>query len=128
MEADPEQLFRVLFNLCRNSVEVLKADLDTGLTIIRRIVVSAERTGGVVEIRVSDTARECPKWRAKSFSSLSRAQHGQAAPDWGWQLPASSSRPMAVTIALADTAVHGTTFRIQLPDRPVPIDKFRARG
>jgi len=128
VEADPEQLFRVLFNLCRNSVEVLKADLDTDKTIIRRIVVSAERTGGVVEIWVSDTGPGMPEMARKELFKPFKG----AARAGGTGLGLAIARELVTAhggqINLVDPADNGTTFCIQLPDRPVPIDKFRARG
>ena len=52
-DADPEQLFRVLMNLCRNAVQVLEANGDAAL--VRRVTIEADCAAGGATIRVRDT-------------------------------------------------------------------------
>src|SRR5690606_33469212 len=56
--ADSDQLFRVLTNLCRNSVQAMLT--DPGDAVIRRLTVYAERDAGMVRIRVEDTGPGLP--------------------------------------------------------------------
>lgn len=128
VEADSDQLFRVLYNLARNAVEALKADIDSDGALIRRIAISASRTGGVVEVVVSDTGPGLPP---KAREHLFRPFQG-AARAGGTGLGLAIARELIVahggSIALDETVTIGTTFRIELPDRPVPLDDFRVRA
>ena len=128
VEADSEQLFRVLYNLSRNAVEALRADLDDDASLVRRITLSADRRGGVVEILVSDTGPGMPEKARRNLFQPFRV----SARSGGTGLGLAIARELVVahggSIALADTASHGTTFRIELPDQPVPITRFRALG
>ncbi|MBW3097563.1 ATP-binding protein [Pseudohoeflea coraliihabitans] len=128
VEADSEQLFRVLYNLCRNAVEALRADMADDAALVRRIELRASRRGGVVEITVSDTGPGMPQ-RAREH--LFKPFRGSARAG-GTGLGLAIARELVLahggSIALAETADHGTTFHIQLPDRPVPLDTFRARA
>ena len=58
IDADPEQLYRVLSNLCRNAVEAMRSDRDPAL--VRRLTVSAERQGSVSRVLVEDTGPGLP--------------------------------------------------------------------
>ena len=50
VDADPEQLFRVLVNLCRNAMQALES--SSGPAVVRRLTVSAAREGASVSIKV----------------------------------------------------------------------------
>src|SRR6478735_2042806 len=55
VDADSEQLFRVIHNLCRNAVQALSAPaIARGAEGAKRITVSAQRVGSVVSIIVDD--------------------------------------------------------------------------
>src|SRR5690606_24688147 len=69
VDADAEQLFRVLANLCRNAVEAMSADRDPAL--VRRLAIHAERGGTVSKIFVSDTGPGLPlKARENLFAAF----------------------------------------------------------
>ena len=88
VDADPEQLFRILLNLARNAVQALesRAAQDPGRDQVR---ITGRREGAVVVIEVSDTgpglAGAAP---ARTCSRRSRARPAPAAPGSG-----SPSRP-----------------------------------
>ena len=63
IDADPEQLFRVLVNLCRNAVQALEGDPEPAL--VRRLTVSGRREGRLVTIRVDDTGPGVPETRPR---------------------------------------------------------------
>ncbi|WP_208948277.1 sensor histidine kinase [Segnochrobactrum spirostomi] len=71
IDADPEQLFRVLLNLVRNARQALESGRET--CVVRRLTISAERQGGVVRIRVGDTGPGVPD---RARENLFRAFHG----------------------------------------------------
>ena len=116
VDADPDQLFRVLVNLCRNAVQALDSDL--GPAVVRRLTVSAARDGGAVTIRVADTGPGIPP---AARASLFRAFQGATRPGGtglGLAIAAELVRAHGGTIALLDTPGAGATFQIVIPDRP----------
>lgn len=128
VEADSDQLFRVIYNLGRNSVQALKADTLDDAAIVRRVMIAAARKGGVVEIVVSDTGPGMP---AVARENLFQPFRGSAR-SGGTGLGLAIARELVVahggTIMLLETATHGTTFRIELPDQPLPLSRFRIRA
>lgn len=122
VDADPDQLFRVILNITRNAVQALetRAPLDPERDQIR---ISARRTGAAVEIEVGDTGPGIPaERRAHLFEAfVSSARRGGT----GLGLPIADElvRAHGGEIRLVDGPI-GTTFRIVLPDQP---EKGRAR-
>ncbi|MDQ0560410.1 signal transduction histidine kinase [Rhizobium mesoamericanum] len=126
VDADSEQLFRVIHNLCRNAVQALGAvgrTLDGG----KRITVSAQRVGSVVSIIVDDTGPGMPQ---KARQNLFAAFRGSAR-SGGTGLGLVIARELVLahggTIALVEKPSVGTQFRIEIPDRPVSLDDYRGR-
>ncbi len=125
VEADSEQLFRVLYNLSRNAVQALMSDLADDQALVRRLTISARRMGSVAQIHVIDTGPGMPKSARDNlftpFSGSARAG--------GTGLGLAIARELVLahggTIRLAETASYGTTFCIDLPDEPVSLDRFR---
>jgi len=122
VDADSEQLFRVIHNLCRNAVEALSQDTHAD----RRVVhVTGLRTGSVVSIAIDDNGPGMP---AKARENLFAAFRGSVR-SGGTGLGLAIARELVLahggTIALVEKPTPGTLFRIELPDRPVPLDAFR---
>ena len=116
IDADPEQLFRVLVNLGRNALQALDGDQDP--SVVRRLVVGAARTGDKVSIRVEDTGPGVPE-RARTH--LFQAFQGAARPGGtglGLAIAAELVRAHGGTIMLVDMAGPGAVFEIVIPDRP----------
>lgn len=126
VDADSEQLFRVVHNICRNAVQALMNDPGDGLP--RIVSVSAMRTGSVVNISVDDTG---PGMAPKARENLFAAFRGSTR-SGGTGLGLAIARELVLahggTIALVEKATPGTLFRIELPDRPVPLDVFRSKA
>jgi signal transduction histidine kinase len=115
-DADPDQLFRVLVNLCRNAVQAMEGNPDPA--IVRRIAISAERNGRSVTIAVADTGPGVPE-RARAH--LFRAFQGSVRPGGtglGLAIAAELVRAHGGSIALLDSDKPGSTFTITIPDRP----------
>jgi signal transduction histidine kinase len=116
IDADPEQLFRVLVNLGRNALQALDGDHDP--SVVRRLVVGATRAGDKVSIRVEDTGPGVPE-RARAH--LFQAFQGAARPGGtglGLAIAAELIRAHGGTIMLVDMAGPGAVFEIVIPDRP----------
>ncbi|MFG1478546.1 HAMP domain-containing sensor histidine kinase [Xanthobacter sp. V4C-4] len=115
VDADPDQLFRVILNIARNAVQALeaRAPLDPGRDQIR---IKAKRLGTTVEIEVADTGPGIPAARrAHLFEAfVSSARRGGT----GLGLPIADElvRAHGGEIRLIDAPV-GTAFRITLPDQ-----------
>jgi signal transduction histidine kinase len=125
VDADGEQLFRVIHNLCRNAVEALLQDVGIQR---RTVLVTGLRTGSVVSIAIDDNGPGMP---AKAQENLFAAFRGSVR-SGGTGLGLAIARELVLahggTIALVEKATPGTLFRIELPDLPVPLDAFRHRA
>ncbi len=128
VDADGEQLFRVIHNLCRNAHQALLAFAETEADSVRRITVSAHRIGSVVSITVDDTGPGMPQ---KARENLFMAFRGSAR-SGGTGLGLAIARELVLahggTIALVEKPAAGTQFRIEIPDRPVSLDDYRSRS
>lgn len=113
IDADGEQMFRVLHNLCRNAHQALLSMAGEE----RLIRVSAERLADGTEIRVEDTGPGMPE---KARANLFRAFKGTAR-NGGTGLGLAIARDLVLahggTIELVDRPGTGTLFRIRIPDR-----------
>jgi signal transduction histidine kinase len=129
VDADNEQLFRVIHNLCRNALQALTATAGQGDQAgARRITISAQRVGSVVSITVDDTGPGMPE---KARQNLFAAFRGSAR-SGGTGLGLAIARELVLahggTIALVEKPSVGTQFRIEIPDRPVSLDDYRGRS
>jgi len=110
VEADPEQLLRVLVNLCRNAAQALARSDDERE---RRIAVSTERTPAGVAIRVCDTG---PGIGARARDNLFKAFGASTGgAGLGLAIAAELVRAHGGSIALEKTSPQGTVFLVELP-------------
>ena len=116
IDADPDQLFRVLVNLGRNAIQALDGDQDPA--VVRRLSIDAARAGDRVSIRVADTGPGVPD---KARAHLFQAFQGAVRPGGtglGLAIAAELVRAHGGTIALLETPGPGAAFEIVIPDRP----------
>lgn len=124
IDADPDQLFRVLLNLVRNAMQAFEADADR--TLVRRITVSARRRGTVVTLRVGDTGPGVP---ARARDNLFRPFQGgfrRGGTGLGLAICAELVRAHGGTIELVDDG-PGATFAVSIPDRVIDLARFDRR-
>jgi signal transduction histidine kinase len=123
VDADRDQLFRVLSNLCRNAAQALESDGGAA----GEIVVSARREGAVTIIEVADTGPGVPeKARAhlfKAFQSVAR----KGGTGLGLAIAQELAQAHGGQIALIDDQ-GGATFRVTIPDSVVDIEQARRRA
>src|SRR5690606_5873123 len=128
IDADGDQLFRVIHNICRNAVQALANFHTDDPATVRRITITAQRVGSVVGIIIDDTGPGMPR---KARENLFAAFRG-AARSGGTGLGLAIARELVLahggTIALVEKPGPGTQFRIEIPDRPVALDDYRARA
>jgi signal transduction histidine kinase len=125
VDADGEQLFRVIHNLCRNAVEALAQ--DPGIER-RTVLVSGLRTGSVVSIAIEDNGPGMPEKARENLFAAFRGSVRSGGTGLGLAIARELVLAHGGTIALVEKATPGTLFRIELPDRPVPLDAFRHRA
>ncbi|QFT34133.1 Nitrogen regulation protein NR(II) [Labrenzia sp. THAF82] len=116
IDADPEQIFRVLLNLVRNAVQALETEKDE--TLVRRITLEAERRGTCVHVTVSDTGPGIPD---NIKSALFKAFHSgskQGGIGLGLAIVAELLKAHGGKIKLDDTR-PGTCFCLEVPDRAI---------
>ena len=123
VDGDPEQLFRVLVNLARNSVQVLETRTpnDPARDQIR---IVGRREGAVVIIEVSDTG---PGISQKALAHLFEAFQGSTrtgGTGLGLAIAAELVRAHGGEIKLIEGTI-GATFRISIPDRAIELGSRR---
>jgi signal transduction histidine kinase len=124
VDADPDQLLRVLLNLVRNAVQALetRAPNDPARDQVR---ITGRREGAVVEIEVSDTgpgiAAKAREHLFEAFQSSTRS----GGTGLGLVIAAELIRAHGGDIKLVEGTI-GATFRLTIPDRAVELDAHRS--
>ena len=123
VDADPDQLFRVLLNLVRNAAQALESN-PAGDRASMQIRVTGRREGAVAILEVSDTGPGVP---AKTRDHLFEAFQTSGRPGGsglGLTIAAELVRLHGGDIHLVEGTI-GATFRIVIPDRPVELLSIR---
>jgi signal transduction histidine kinase len=126
VDADPDQLFRVILNLARNALQALesRAPNEPSRDQVR---VTGQREGAVAVIEISDTGPGVPeRARAHLFEAF-QASTRRGGSGLGLAIAAELVRAHGGEIRLVDGTI-GATFRIIIPDRAVDIGARRARA
>jgi signal transduction histidine kinase len=115
VDADPDQLYRILQNLAGNSVQVMETDSTrNGHTLS----ISASRDGAATVIEVTDTGPGVP---AKARANLFVPFHGSArkgGTGLGLAIVAELVKAHGGTIDLVEhPSGAGAAFRLRIPDR-----------
>jgi signal transduction histidine kinase len=123
VDADADQLLRVILNLSRNAVQALetKAPNDPTRDQVR---ITGRREGAVVVIEISDTGPGFPDTaKAHLFQPFqSRARTGGTG--LGLVIAGELVRAHGGEIALVEGTI-GATFRLTIPDRAVDLEAHR---
>ncbi len=123
VDADHDQLLRILLNLSRNAVQALesRAPNDPARDQVR---VTGRREGAVALIEVSDTGPGLsPKARAHLFEAF-QASTRAGGSGLGLAISAELVRAHGGEIKLIDGTI-GATFRFTIPDRAVDLRSWR---
>ncbi len=123
VEADHDQLFRILANIARNAVQALETG-GGGDPARDQIRITGRREGGVVVLEVSDTGPGIPeKARAHMFQAF-QASTRTGGTGLGLAIAAELVRAHGGDIALVPGTI-GATFRITIPDRAIDFEAHR---
>ena len=128
VDADSEQLFRVIHNLCRNAVQALVNFDPDDATVVRRMTIAAQRIGSVVSITIDDTGPGMPRKARENLFSAFRGSARSGGTGLGLVIARELVLAHGGTIALVEKPGPGTQFRIEIPDRPVSLEDYRARA
>ncbi len=123
VEADYDQLFRILLNLARNALQALesRAARDPNRDQIR---ITGRREGAVVVIEVADTG---PGFSEKARAHLFEAFQGSTrtgGSGLGLAIAAELVHAHGGEIRLVEGTI-GATFRLTIPDRAVELSAHR---
>lgn len=119
VEADHDQLFRVLVNIARNAVQALEAR-GTRDPARDQIRFTGRREGSVVVIEISDTGPGVPeKARAHMFQAFQGSARAGGT-GLGLAIAAELVRAHGGEIRLVPGTI-GATFSITIPDRAVDL-------
>jgi signal transduction histidine kinase len=124
VDADPDQLYRVLLNLVKNSVEALEARAPN-LPERDQIRIVGRREGAVVVLQVADTGPGLPERARQHLFEAFQGAGKRGGTGLGLAIAAELVRAHGGEIRLAEGTI-GATFRIMIPDRPVELDERRA--
>jgi signal transduction histidine kinase len=111
IDADSEQLYRMVLNLLRNAVEALAGRADA------RIEILAERRGRIVSLIIADNGPGIPSaLQAKLFQPFATAARAGGS-GLGLAIARDLARLHGGEMTLIATGPDGTQFRIDIPDR-----------
>jgi signal transduction histidine kinase len=119
VDADPDQLFRILLNLARNAVQALesRAARDPGRDQIR---ITGRREGAVVEIELADTGPGIPETAHVHLFEPFKSSTRTGGSGLGLVIAAELVRAHDGEIRLVEGTI-GATFRVTIPDRAVEL-------
>ena len=120
VDADRDQLYRVLTNLCRNAVQALESEGETD----GKIAVAGRREGAVTVIEVADTGPGVPdKARTHLFAAFQGSVR-KGGTGLGLAIAHELVQAHGGQIALIDNE-GGATFRVTIPDVVVELKGAR---
>lgn len=124
IDADSDQMFRILNNLCRNAVQAMAGESDK--SVIRRLSVSAERQGTVARILVEDTGPGLPPKARENLFTAFKGSARSGGTGLGLAIANELVKAHGGTLELVESESGRTVFAITVPDRPVMIDEARS--
>lgn len=125
VDADPDQLFRVLVNLARNAMQALETRAPND-PVRDQIRITGRREGAVTMIEIADTGPGVPD---KAREHLFEAFQGSAragGTGLGLAIAAELVRAHGGDIRLVDGTI-GAAFRIAIPDRVMSLAERRVQ-
>ncbi len=118
VDADPDQLYRMILNLVRNAAEALAGavELPGCAADGREIKVSAARANGEIFVEVSDNGPGIPdSVREQLFKPFSSTRAGGSG--LGLAIARELARGHGGEVELIVTGKNGTRFRVSIPER-----------
>jgi len=123
VDADPDQLFRVLLNLVRNAAQALESR-PKGDAAAQQIRITGRREGSVAIIEVSDTGPGVPARAREHLFEAFQSSGRPGGSGLGLAIAAELVRAHGGDIHLVEGTI-GATFQLSIPDRPVELQTVR---
>jgi len=123
VDADHDQLLRVLLNLTRNAAQALESRAPND-PLRDQIRISGRREGSVAVIDVADTGPGFPEMAREHLFEAFQATSRTGGTGLGLAIAAELVRAHGGSIGLVD-GTPGAVFRIAIPDRAVELDAHR---
>jgi signal transduction histidine kinase len=124
IDADAEQLFRVLTNLGRNAVQAMAGDRDDA--VVKRLTIAASRDGSVSRVTVADTGPGLPPKARENLFAAFRGSARSGGTGLGLAIAQELVRAHGGMIELAESIGGRTVFSVTIPDQPVSLDEARS--
>ena len=123
VDADPDQLFRILVNLVRNALQAFEGRPagDPGRDQVR---ITGRREGAVVVIEVSDTGPGISETARAHLFEAFQSSTRTGGSGLGLAIAAELVRAHGGEIRLVDGTI-GATFHLTIPDRAVELQARR---
>ncbi len=116
VSADPDQLFRVILNLCRNSVQAMRdAGANTTGSIVNSLSVSAALANKSCSITVADTGPGIAEAQKQQLFKAFQSHSGLGGTGLGLAIASELVQAHEGTLQL-DDCHQGASFTICLPD------------
>ncbi|MGG7517361.1 ATP-binding protein [Allorhizobium undicola] len=128
VDADSEQLLRVIHNLCRNAAQALSGFITESPGGMGRITLSGQRIGSVVAITIDDNGPGMPQKARENLFSAFRGSARSGGTGLGLVIARELVLAHGGTIALVEKPGAGTQFRIEIPDLPAMLEDFRLKA
>ena len=110
-EADPDQLYRIVYNLARNAVQALEASGDGGT-----VTLIARRKDGGAEIDVVDDGPGMPMVARENLFKAFKGGVRKGGSGLGLAIAQELARGHGGEVRLVDSTTDGTCFRVNIPD------------
>lgn len=125
VDADGEQLHRVITNLCRNSVQAMIEHHDDAGCEKKQLSIRAHRNGASTVIDVEDTGPGIPEKAKEHLFTPFRGSTSQNGSGLGLTICEELIRAHRGTIKLVDDVKTGAHFEICIPDVTTSLDEWR---
>jgi signal transduction histidine kinase len=116
IDADAEQLFRVLLNLLRNARQALE-EMPADVLHQKRIEIEAWRQGEAVVVEIADNGPGIPAAQRERLFQPFAATARSGGSGLGLAISRELIQSLGGELVLVSTGVAGTRFRITVPDR-----------
>lgn len=123
IDADSEQLFRILTNLCRNAVQAMTGQAERA--VVSRLSVTAEREGAVSRILISDTGPGLPRKARDNLFAAFRGSARSGGTGLGLAIAQELARAHGGAVDLVESVGGRTVFSVAIPDQPVRLEDAR---
>lgn len=114
--ADPDQLFRVLYNLAHNALEAMAGASE--LFAVRRLTISASRDDSAAQILIKDTGPGLPQKARDNLFSAFRGSARSGGTGLGLAIAYELVRAHGGMLELVDSYSGHTVFSIVIPNVP----------